>query len=516
MPTRREFLKSSAGAGMLLGCATPAALGALAPQARKEAQVTPDLVRFTPDVEPIVRLIEETPREKCFDMMVEQLRRGLPYRNFLAALFLAGIRNVSPHPPGFKFHCVFAIHSANQMSLDAVSEDRLLPLFWALDQFKDSQADDVRKGDFQMTELTGPLPSPENARAEFHAAMQAWDEERASRAVAAFVRSCGADEIIEALWRYGARDFRSIGHKGIFVANSWRTLQTIGWRHAEPTMRSVVMALLDIGSGRQGGKSNGKGGSFDDKEHLANVERAKRAQPRLPASWTGSGHDDGATRDLLDAMRAGSVADACDQVLAQLQSGKTEAQGAWDAVHLAAGELIMRQPGILGIHAVTSTNALHYAFRTAANPETRLLLLLHGVAWMGRFREAMMGRGGKLGSVKITELPAEPTSDDEAKATLEVLELIGKDTPAAASRAFALAQKHPQPDGYAKMARRLIFRKGTDAHHYKYAAAIFEDYGLVSPAWRPHLLATSVYYLRGTQQPDSKLMTRAVEAVRQV
>ena len=89
-------------------------------------------------------------------MMVEQLRCGLPYRNFLAALFLAGIRDVSPHPPGFKFHCVFAIHSANQMSLDAVSEDRLLPLFWALDQFKKSQADNVRQGDFHMTKLTGP------------------------------------------------------------------------------------------------------------------------------------------------------------------------------------------------------------------------------------------------------------------------------------------------------------------------------------------------------------------------
>ena len=97
-----------------------------------------------------------------------------------------------------------------------------------------------------------------------------------------------------------------------------------------------------------------------------------------------------------------------------------------------------------------------------------------------------------------------------------MLELIGPDTPTAAAKAFALAKKHPEPEAYNKMARRLIFRKGTDAHHYKYAAAIFEDYSLVSPPWRPHLLATSVYYLRGTQEPDSKLMTRAVEAVRKV
>jgi hypothetical protein len=318
--------------------------------------------------------------------------------------------------------------------------------------------------------------------------------------------------VIEAMWRYGARDFRSIGHKGIFVANSWRTLQTIGWRHAEPTMRSLVLALLDVGSGRRGAS---RPDSFDDKDFLSNVERAQKTLPNLPGTWTGSGRDEAATRDLLDAMRTASAGDACKQMLSQLESGKTQAQGVWDAVHLAAGELIMRQPGIVGIHGVTSANSLHYAFRTAANPETRLLLLLHGVAWMGHFRDQMTGRG-KLGTVKITELPAASVPNDEALAAAQVLELVGKETPAAAAFAFELARKYPQPDTYSKLARRLIFRKGTDAHHYKYAAAIFEDYGLVSPPWRPHMLATSVYYLRGTHDPDSKLMTRAVEAVRKV
>ena len=45
--------------------------------------------------------------------------------------------------------------------------------------------------------------------------------------------------------RYGARDFRDIGHKAIYVANAWRTLQTIGWQHAEPVLRSLAYALLD-------------------------------------------------------------------------------------------------------------------------------------------------------------------------------------------------------------------------------------------------------------------------------
>ncbi len=40
-------------------------------------------------------------------------------------------------------------------------------------------------------------------------------------------RNCAAyDETA----RYGCRDFRSIGHKAIYVANAWRTLNTVGWQ----------------------------------------------------------------------------------------------------------------------------------------------------------------------------------------------------------------------------------------------------------------------------------------------
>jgi hypothetical protein len=67
----------------------------LSPATADEAKVTPDLVRFSPDIEPIVRLIEETPREKCVAMMIGQLQKGLPYRNFLAGLYLANIRTGS-------------------------------------------------------------------------------------------------------------------------------------------------------------------------------------------------------------------------------------------------------------------------------------------------------------------------------------------------------------------------------------------------------------------------------------
>ena len=101
---------------------------------RADAQVTPDVMKFRPEIEPLVALIERTPRDKCAEMAVEQLRSGVSYRQFLAALFLAGIRNINPRPPGFALHCVFVIHSAHLISLEAPADSRLLPLFYALDR----------------------------------------------------------------------------------------------------------------------------------------------------------------------------------------------------------------------------------------------------------------------------------------------------------------------------------------------------------------------------------------------
>src|SRR5690606_3584549 len=88
------------------------------------------------------------------------------------------------------------------------------------------------------------VPKPHQAPEVFVTAMDNWDEAAADAAVASLARHTGANEVFEMFFRYGARDFRSIGHKAIFVANSWRTLQSIGWQHAEPVLRSLAYALL--------------------------------------------------------------------------------------------------------------------------------------------------------------------------------------------------------------------------------------------------------------------------------
>ena len=103
----------------------------------------------------------------------------------------------------------------------------------------------MREGDWHLQAVNeSRLPPVPKAREAFVEAMDHWDEAAADRAVTALARSASAQELFEIFCRYGARDFREIGHKAIYVANAQRTLLTIGWQHAEPILRSLAYAML--------------------------------------------------------------------------------------------------------------------------------------------------------------------------------------------------------------------------------------------------------------------------------
>jgi len=59
----------------------------------------------------------------------------------------------------------------------------------------------------------------------------------------------------------------------------------------------------------------------------------------------------------------------------------------------------------------------------------------------------------------------------------------------------------------------LIFLKGRDAHDYKFSSAVLEDYQNLSPVWRDHYLAASVFNLRGSGAADNQLVKRTRAAL---
>ena len=75
-------------------------------------------------------------------------------------------------------HHFYMIHSAHELSLNVSHQERLLPLFWALDTLLINRTEGKTRFPAMKLSLT---PSPEKAPAEFDAAMARFDPQRGGR-----------------------------------------------------------------------------------------------------------------------------------------------------------------------------------------------------------------------------------------------------------------------------------------------------------------------------------------------
>jgi hypothetical protein len=187
-------------------------------------------------------------------------------------------------------------------------------------------------------------------------------------------------------------------------------------------------------------------------------------------------------------------------------------QVVWDALFLFAGELLMRQPGIVGLHTLTSTNALHYAYQNCSNDETRKLLMLQNVAFLPLFLGAMKGRG-KVEEARVDQLePILPKGDTLSPEA--IFSQVGKNRALAAGQTLGFLKGNGDAKELIDAARVLTFLKGVDSHDYKFSSAVLEDYYHVSPAWRNRYLAANTYWLKGSSGKDNDLVQRTRAALK--
>jgi hypothetical protein len=463
-------------------------------------EIEPQHVVFRPEIEPVVRWIEETPRDRIIETAIDQLRHGLPYRDLFAGLFLAGIRNIKPRPVGFKFHAVMVMNSAHLLSQGAPVEDRLLPMFWALDNFKASQARDIEEGDWTLAKVDeAHLPGPSECRAAFERAMENWDEDAADAASAALCRNAGAAESMELFWRYAIRDHRNIGHKPIFAMQCWRTLQTIGWQHAEPVLRSLAFGLLDL----QGDARREPAGPYS-----FNKDQAKS----IRTDWTGGTPESAVTHALVETIRTASPEEISRSIVKSLNDGVAP-DSVWDAIAISASELMLRAPGIVPLHAVTATNALHFIYLSSGTDESRRLALLQAGTWIPAYRTRVQSDVDRASSVHLDALePIRPSATGD-EAVEEILTEAGSDRTRAAQKALGYLEADGSPGLLLTAARRAIFRKGRDSHDYKYGAALCEEADLLTdPKLRPSLVASIMSKVPAANAADHPLIQRAIAA----
>ena len=498
--SRRQFLARTAIAGSALPW-----LSSLPPVSAQDQKMKQGVVRFSDRVEPLVRLIEDSSRDKLLGEMAQRIKSGASYREVLAALLLAGIRNVQPRPSvGFKFHCVLVVNSCHLASISGPDEDRWLPLFWGLNYFKSSQADEKRSSGWKMKPVNeARIPDASKSRQSFTDAMDRWDVEQADLATAGIVRHLGATEVFNLLATYAARDYRSIGHKAIYLANAWRTLQVIGWEYAEPVLRSLTFALLN---------HNGEPNPADsdlaaDRPWRQNVEIARE----LPGNWLNGKVEAGATTDLFGAFRSGSPKAAAETAGTML-SANVSPHSVWDGVFVGAGELLMRQPGIIGLHGLTTANAMHYLWSQVESDELRRRLLLQACSFNPMFRESAKGRG-KLSDGRVDSIAELKATPDNPGTLTAILDDVSGNKKEAAGKVLGFLNAGGSGVELVDAFRRVLFSKGRDAHDYKFTSAILEDFGHVTPEWRNQFLAMTVFQLRGSGDRDNGIMARTREAL---
>ena len=158
--------------------------------------------------------------------------------------------------------------------------------------------------------------------------------------------------------------------------------------------------------------------------------RTRSWRGRSPSEWRDGKTDDAAVTDMLAALRQANPDTAADKVVELLNNGIAP-QSVWDAMFAGANELLMRAPGIRSLHAVTTTNALHYAFKTSASDETRRWLLLQNASYIPLFR------GDPGNGVEIDKFEPVAPQAGGAQALEEIFASVSKDNNAAAAKALA-------------------------------------------------------------------------------
>jgi hypothetical protein len=459
-----------------------------------------------PAVALLLNRLEDSPRELIARELARLIRRGLRYGDLLAALALAAVRNVQPYPEvGYKYHSIMMLRSIHLTTQHLSSSDRWLPIAWATDYFKETQAQERNTDGWRMpTRAAAPVGSAQAARQAVIVALDTWDRDAADAAILNYAQVARPEEIFSLLFPYGARDLRAIGHKAITVSNAHCLVELLGSAQAAPILRSTVAALLNS----EGDPNPASHDLPPDQPWRQNLQRLRE----IPRNWKHGRNDPGARSELRAALYRVSEDESGTVVIALLRQGISP-EAIWQVLFDTAAELLMQQPGIVPLHAQTTANALYHAYRVCADDRTQRLTLLQCAAFIAMFRKLV-----------------NPTQPDTSLEALQPLPLDSTDVDAideifaevSAGRRLQAARKslgYLQTGGYAEAliakARQHLVYNAEEPHDYKFSEAVFDSYAqLGNSDWRHRFLCAGMAYFKAPAKRPGPLVEQMLELLK--
>jgi hypothetical protein len=268
--------------------------------------------------------------------------------------------------------------------------------------------------------------------------------------------------------------------------------------HTEAMLRSLVLALLN----HRGEPNPADSDLAPDRPWRRNLVLA--AQERVDGESKGGGDND-AVAEILAVLREGSDEDASRAVDAATRRGIPDEQ-LWTGIFLAAGDLMLKQSGIISVHANTSVNALHYAYRHQDDPRARRLLLLQAAAFLPLFRDLL---GGERRHLRVDTLEALDQEADPGSTLEDIFATVSHDRVDAARKTLGYLAAGGAEPPFLSLARQYVVERNTGYHDYKFAEAAFENAAAMQSPWRERYLAASILYLNGSADKANETVRRA-------
>ena len=363
-----------------------------------------------------------------------------------------------------------------------------MPIIWAVDYFKETQAEERANSGWHMSPRAGSSKAnPEAARRSLTVAIDKWDREAADAAIVDYAQSAQPGDIFRLLFLYGGRDLREIGHKAISVSNAHSLMTLFGDGTAlGPILRSTVAALVNS----EGEPNPASHDLAADRPWRLNRERLHQ----IPASWK-QGHDDpGARNELRAALYRVSPEESGRVVVEMLQRGISP-EPIWQTLFDMAAEFLMHEPGIVPVHAQTTANALHYIYRVSGDEPTQQLALLQCAAFIAMFRGMTHATATDVNLRRMEPVSLEHKTADPLEEIFA--ELSDGQRLQAVRKSLGYLQGGGDADELIATARHHLAYGAQEAHDYKFAEAVFDNYAqFPDPAWRARFLSAGMAYFK--------------------
>ncbi|MEX2216649.1 MAG: hypothetical protein WD768_21225 [Phycisphaeraceae bacterium] len=391
--SRRDFL-SQVGQGMLLASVGSLAFdlgltGALAGESDKDA-----LSLTFGKLEPLVRLMQETPPDKLLPKVVSMLESGTSLKDCVAAAALANARAFGGEDY-VGFHTLMALSPSYAMAGQLPSDRRALPVLKVI--YRNAKQLHHKGGDrIDAMEAVAPDAPAGSGAQDLRALVHKRDRGAAERTLAT-IAARSADEAFNDLM-ITVEEAPEV-HRVVLAHRAWDMLQLVGKEHAVTMLRQSLRYCV-------------RNQEWASKHYNESRELLPKLldQYKLLAMKPGDRKADDAWIDRMSQMIfSSSPAQAADAVAGALAEGFSQAS-IGEAISLAANQLVLRDVGrvkgqtsdnkpvgsvhgdSIGVHACDSAHAWRH-IAAAANPRNACAALILAGYQVAHDR---ISRGGKF------------------------------------------------------------------------------------------------------------------------